>query len=72
MKIYLLFWIIADIVIWSGIYSLSAKVHIRRAKIEGFVPQRRTLRICFIISWIVVHVFFAWALYEFVKWGGMD
>ena len=72
MKIYLLFWIIADIVIWSGIYFLSAKVHIRRAKSEGFVPQRRTLRICFIISWIVVHVFFAWALYEFVKWVGMD
>jgi len=72
MKIYLLFNIIADVSIWFGIYFLSVKAHIRRAKKEDFVPQIRTLRICFIVSWIAVHVFLVWIFYELVQWGRMD
>lgn len=72
MKIHLLFWFIADIAIWFGVYFISAKLHTERAKNENFVPQIKTLRICFIVSWIVVHSFLAYMSYQLIQWGGMD
>ena len=63
---------VEDTALWLGIYFLFKKSHIRHAEKENFAPELHTLKICFIVSWIVIHIFLAWMGYELIKWGGMN
>lgn len=57
---------VEDTALWLGMYFLFRKSHIRRAEKENFTPELHTLKICFIVSWIVIHIFLMWAVYELV------
>ena len=63
---------IGDILIWFGIYFLCARSHIRRAEENNEEPDLKRLRICFIVSWLIIHSFFVWLGIEVTKWGGPD
>ncbi|MDE6780486.1 MAG: hypothetical protein K2J40_03385 [Ruminococcus sp.] len=63
---------VEDTALWFGLYFLFKKSHLRHAKKENFIPELRTLKICFIVSWIVIHIFCTWLGYELVKLGGMN
>ncbi len=62
--------ILADIAIWFGLYFLSSKSHIRKCQKEGVTPNLKYLKVSYIINFLIVHLFFIWAMYELTKWGG--
>lgn len=66
------FIILGDIAIWFGLYFLGSKAHIRKCQKEGMEPNLRCLKISYIISFLIVHLFLIWLGYEVVKWGGPD
>ena len=70
--IVLILCVAGDLIIWLGLYYLSAKSRIRRAEKEGADPDLRGLRIGFIMCWLITHACFVWTGIELVKWGGMD
>ena len=64
--------ILGDIAIWFGLYFLSSKSHIRKCHKEGIAPNLRFLKVSYVISFLIVHLFLIWLGYEVVKWGGPD
>lgn len=64
--------LLADLIIWGGVFFLRVKSHIRRAEKSGEPADIKGLVIGFVVSFIIVHAFFIWIGIELVKWGGMD
>ena len=64
--------ILGDIAIWFGLYFLSSKAHIRKCYKEGIAPNLRFLKVVYVISFLIVHLFLIWLGYEVVKWGGQN
>ncbi len=62
--------ILADILIWSGLYYLALRSYIRERRQKGISPDLRGFKVNSIICFIVVHLLFIWLLYGFKKWGG--
>ena len=66
------FFILADCVIWFGVYYLDACAIRRKAKQQGQAPDLHEPRYSFLITWLVMHGFMLKLLLEFAQWDGMD
>lgn len=69
---YLIFLLLEDFIISFGLYYLCEKSHLRKCQKQGTMPKLRSLRIDFMLGWLLVHGFIIGAFSLLVEWGGQN